>query len=62
MRCCMKLGYETTECRAGEDIFVAVPRLREIGCEAIELTISRGWPTAPDQLDAGACERLVNLS
>ncbi len=54
----MKLGYSNYGMR-DEDVFEALPRLREMGYEAIELTVSGGWPTTPDRLDQAARRRLA---
>jgi len=56
----VKLGYGNYGMK-DLDMFEALPRLREIGYEAIELCVSPGWPTAPDQLDASARKRLATL-
>jgi len=56
----MKLGYGNYGMR-GEDVFDALPRLRDIGYEAIELTVSDGWPTAPDMLNGAGRKRLAKL-
>lgn len=42
-----------------EDIFEALPRVREIGYEAIEICVGIDWPTTPEELDEAARKRLV---
>ena len=54
------LGYGTYGLK-NEDTFKALPRLREIGYDVIELTVAKDWPTAPAKLDAGARKSLVAL-
>ncbi|MCJ8328577.1 MAG: sugar phosphate isomerase/epimerase [Lentisphaeria bacterium] len=56
----IKIGYGTYGMR-DEDVFTALPRLREMGYEAIELMVTDGWPTAPSELDAADRTRLVTL-
>jgi len=54
------IGYGTYGMQ-GEDIFQAIPRLKKIGYEALELTVGEGWPTAPGRLDREARRRLAGL-
>ena len=56
----MKLGYGNYGMRE-EDIFDALPRLRDIGYEAIELTVSDGWSTSPERLLGASRQRLAEL-
>ena len=56
----MKLGYANYGMH-DEDIFDALPRLGEIGYEAMELTVSNGWTTTPDRLDTAARDRVREL-
>jgi len=54
----MKLGYGTYAMQ-GLNIFEALPRLREIGYEAIEISTGDDWHTAPHKLDSASREKLV---
>lgn len=53
----LSLGY-TTYAMPDEAPFDALERLREIGYESIELTVSEGWPTSPYRLDGDDRDRL----
>lgn len=44
-----------------QDIFDGLPRLREMGYETVEITVSEGYPTSYDRLDADDRTRLRNL-
>ena len=46
----VKLGAGTYAFR-DVDVFEALPRLRRIGYEAIEILAGEGWPTAPARLN-----------
>ena len=54
----MKIGYGTYGMQT-EDIFDALPRLRAIGYEAVEISTGDDWPTAPHKLHAGTREALA---
>lgn len=56
----MKIGYGNYGMRE-VDIFEALPRLRDMGYGAIELTVSDGWPTSPAELDPADRSRLAGL-
>lgn len=55
----MEIGYGTYGMQS-LDIFEILPRIREIGYEAVEINVGDDWPTAPHKLDAGARRRLVD--
>jgi len=55
----MKLGYGTYAMPT-IDIFEALPRLRDIGYEAVEINVGETWPTAPHKLSTSDRNRLVN--
>jgi sugar phosphate isomerase/epimerase len=54
----IKLGYSTYAMQ-GVDIYEALPRLPEIGYQAVEIMASEGWMTAPDLLDQDDRNRLA---
>jgi sugar phosphate isomerase/epimerase len=54
----MKLGYGTYAMPT-VDIFEALPRLHDMGYEAIEINIGEEWPTAPHKLNASDRDRIV---
>lgn len=56
----MKLAYSTYGMQQ-LDIFEALPRLRDMGYEGIEIAATPGWPTEPARLDAAARQRLAAL-
>lgn len=56
----LQLGY-TTYAMKDADVFDAVPRLVDIGYEAVELVSSDGYQTSPQAFDAADRERLVDL-
>lgn len=56
----LRLGYATYAMK-DQDIFDAFPRLREIGYETVEITVSEGYPTSYDRLDADDRARLRSL-
>ncbi len=56
----IKLGYSTYATQ-NLDVFEALPRIRAIGYEAIELAVGDDWPTAPHKLDAPTRARLVDV-
>jgi sugar phosphate isomerase/epimerase len=56
----MKLGYSNYAMK-GLDIFEALPRLKEIGYEAMEVATRTGWPTSAANFDRASRERLVEL-
>ena len=53
----VKLGAGTYAFR-DVDVFEALPRLRQIGYEAIEILAGEGWPTAPARLNRDDRTRL----
>ena len=56
----MKLGYSNYALKE-LDVFECLPRLREIGYEAVEIAVREGWSTAPDRLDREDRSRLARL-
>jgi sugar phosphate isomerase/epimerase len=56
----MKLVYSTYGMQ-GLDIFAALPRLRDMGYEGIEIAVTPGWPTEPARLDGTERKRLAAL-
>jgi sugar phosphate isomerase/epimerase len=56
----MKLGYSTYAMQR-LDIFEALPRIRAIGYDAMEIAVGDDWPTAPHKLDAAARQKLADL-
>ena len=54
----MKIGYGTYAMQT-ENIFDALPRLRDIGYEALEINTGDDWPTAPHKLDTATRETLA---
>ena len=54
----MKIGYGTYAMQT-ENIFDALPRLREIGYEALEISTGDDWHTAPHKFDSASREKLV---
>jgi len=54
----VKLGYSTYGMR-GLDVFEALPRLRSMGYEAMEICVREGGATAADVFDAAARRKLV---
>ncbi len=56
----MELGYSTYAMKSA-DVFEALPRIREIGYDAVEIMVADEWPTAPDKLSADTRERLAAL-
>ena len=57
----MKIGYGTYGMQT-ENIFHILPRLRDIGYEAVEINAGDDWPTAPHKLDAGSREALAKTT
>jgi len=56
----VKLYYSTYGMK-GLDLFEALPRLRDMGYEGMEIAVTPGWPTEPALLDAAARRRLSAL-
>lgn len=56
----MKIGYGTYGMPL-EPIFEALPRLRDLGYEAVEINAGDEWPTAPHRLGGTHRDRLVRL-
>lgn len=56
----MKLYYSTYGMQK-LDIFAALPRLRDMGYEGLEIATTPGWPTAPMLFDAAARKKLAAL-
>ena len=54
----MKLGYGTYAMQT-ENILDALPRLRDMGYEALEINTGDDWHTAPHKLDTAARETLA---
>ncbi|NQU97008.1 MAG: sugar phosphate isomerase/epimerase [Chloroflexi bacterium] len=54
----VRLGYSTYAMRE-VDVFDALPRLRSMGYEAVEICVRDGWATAADVFDASARRKLV---
>ena len=54
----MQLGYSNYAMKE-LDIFEMLPRLREIGYEAMEIAVRRGWQTSAENLDKASRSRLV---
>jgi sugar phosphate isomerase/epimerase len=54
----MKLGYGTYA-MPRVDIFDALPRLRDIGYEAIEINVADDWHTAPHKMSASDRDKLA---
>ena len=54
----MKIGYGTYAMQT-KNIFDALPRLREIGYEAIEISTGDDWHTAPHKFDRSSRQKLV---
>ena len=55
----MKIGYGTYG-MPDEDVFDALPRLKAMGYEAVEININDDWPTAPLKLDGDTRKKLVD--
>ena len=55
------LGYSTYPLKK-VDPFEALPKLRDIGYEALEICMSRGWPTSPEIFDIAKQRALAKLS
>ena len=56
----MKFGYSSYPFKK-LDVFECLPRLKEIGYEAMEIAIRDGWPTSPDKIDRKDRSRLALL-
>ena len=56
----MKLYYSTYGMKQ-LDIFTALPRLKEIGYEGMEIAVTPSWPTEPARMDAATRRRLADL-
>ncbi|MBM3959588.1 MAG: sugar phosphate isomerase/epimerase [SAR202 cluster bacterium] len=56
-----KLGYSTYALKA-VDPFVALPRIREVGYEALEICLSEAWPTTPARFPAAERKLLARLA
>lgn len=56
-----KLGYSTYALKM-VDPFEALPKIREIGYEAIEICLRNGWPTSPNEFDISSQKSLSKLS
>ena len=54
----MKIGYGTYAMQT-ENIFHALPRLCDIGYEALEINTGDDWPTAPHKLDTATRKTLA---
>ncbi len=56
----VQLGYSNYAMKA-LDIFEALPRLKEIGYEAMEIAIRTGWQTSAEKLDSRSRRGLVEV-
>ncbi len=56
----MKLYYSTYGMKK-LDVFEALPRLKDMGYEGMEIAVSPSWPTEPASMDAAARKRLADL-
>ncbi len=56
----MKLAYSTYAMKK-LDVFEALPRLRDMGYEGIEIAVNPSWPTEPGKLDTARREKLAAL-
>ncbi len=56
----MKLYYSTYGMQ-GEDVFAALPRLRDMGYEGMEIAVTPGWTTDPMRFDDDQRKRLLAL-
>ena len=54
----MKLGYSNYAMK-DLDIFEVLPRLKEIGYEAMEIVVRRGWQTSAENFDGASRHRLM---
>ena len=57
----MKLGYSNYAMQM-VDVFEALPRLRSIGYEAMEICVRDGWQTEAAAFDGPSRQRLVSLT
>lgn len=56
----MKLAYSNYAMK-DLDIFEVLPRLKDIGYDAMEIAVRRGWQTSADNLDGASRRRLVKV-
>ena len=56
-----KLGYSTYALKM-VDPFEALPKIRRIGYDAIEICMREGWPTSPRNFDISSQKSLAKLS
>ena len=56
----MKLYYSTYGMKQ-LDVFEALPRLKDMGYEGMEIAVSPSWPTEPVSMDAAARKKLADL-
>ncbi|NKB69455.1 MAG: TIM barrel protein [Candidatus Latescibacteria bacterium] len=56
----MKLYYSTYGMK-NLDILQALPRLKDMGYEGMEIAVTPGWPTEPAAMDQAARQRLAEL-
>jgi sugar phosphate isomerase/epimerase len=56
----VKLYYSTYGMKQ-LDIFTALPRLKEMGYEGMEIAVTPGWPTEPALMDSAARRKLADL-
>ena len=56
----MKLYYSTYGMKQ-LDIFEALPRLKDMGYEGMEIAVTPGWPTEPASMDQTARKKLADL-
>ena len=56
----MKLYYSTYGMQK-LDVYEALPRLRDMGYQGMEITVTPGWPTEPAKMDGAARQKLAAL-
>ena len=56
----MKLYYSTYGMKQ-LDAFEALPRLKDMGFEGMEIAVTPGWPTDPQSMDRAARKKLADL-
>ena len=54
----MRLGYGTYAMKS-LDVFEAIPRIHDLGYEALEICVREGWPTSPDRIGKPERARLA---
>ena len=56
----MKLYYSTYGMKQ-LDAFEALPQLKDMGFEGMEIAVTPGWPTDPQSVDRAARKKLADL-